>query len=405
MEEHKSGLRFITSFRAISSGQRCFIEGTDFRASVGKCFCLPEYFGLDCGIPAAVWYGHFQARPRDRKKLAQRDIPRRLVHGVLVNHEFDFFEARVRILQDVVDAFIVQESNFTTFGTAKELEFLKRFKEGWLPDQQDKFIYVMLSHFKEKGKENGWYADAYIRMFLSKKGLPMIEGIKDDDLFLLLDADELPSREVLLFLKLYDGYTEPIRFGFRWTVFGFFWLKQEDPSILAEMPLLGKLLPNPGERLLQLYVACTMGMLKKVYGNNAMLLRRNVWDDVILKPRVQNYTKLEGHKIKAWEAGTLGHYAGYHCSWCYKPEGIRTKLMSAQKHDKPRWGDYPEKTNVTYIANLIRTGSWFDDTKPFIAVKDHQQKYYAPKFFWENKEKFGYLLEGPDSDIDEMKVS
>ncbi len=30
-------------------------------------------------------------------------------------------------------------------------------------------IYVMLPFFKEKGKENGWYADAYIRMYLSKQ--------------------------------------------------------------------------------------------------------------------------------------------------------------------------------------------------------------------------------------------
>ncbi len=96
------------------------------------------------------------------------------------------------------------------------------------------------------------------------KGLPKIQGLRDDDLFLLLDADELPSREVLLFLKLYDGYTEPVRFGFRWTVFGFFWLKANDPSMLSKVPLLGKLAPAPTERLLQLYVVCTMGMLKKV---------------------------------------------------------------------------------------------------------------------------------------------
>ncbi len=37
---------------------------------------------------------------------------RRLVHGVLVNHEFDFLRMRVEDLGDVVDAFIVQERNF-----------------------------------------------------------------------------------------------------------------------------------------------------------------------------------------------------------------------------------------------------------------------------------------------------
>jgi len=184
---------------------------------------------------------------------------------------------------------------------------------------QSKIAYVLLPYFREKGKENGWYADAYIRMYLSKKGLPLIEGARDDDLFLLLDSDELPNRDVLLFLKLYDGYTEPIRFGFRWTVFGFFWLKTEDPGMLEsvrsplvaaafsylckrkQVPLVGSLITKnktPKERLLQLWVVCTLGMLHKVYGDNGMLLRRNVWKDDLLKERVKNYTEIEGNVIK-----------------------------------------------------------------------------------------------------------
>ena len=59
------------------------------------------------------------------------------------------------------------------------------------------------------------------------------------------------------------------RFGFRWTVFGFYWLKAMEPSV---MDLLFK--RESQERLLELYVACTVGMLRIVYGHNAMLLRR-----------------------------------------------------------------------------------------------------------------------------------
>ncbi len=316
-----------------------------------------------------------------------------------MNHEFDFFEARVKSLGDAVDAYIVQESNFTTFGTEKELEFLKRFKEkAWLSEFQDKIAYVLLSHFEERGHTNGWFADAYIRMHLSKKGLPLIEGLKDDDIFLLLDADELPDRDALNFLKWYDGYTEPIRFGFRWTVFGFYWLKAADPGMLESMPFLGKLLASePTERLLQLWVACTIGMLRDVYGNNGMLMRRNVWSDDLLKKRVEKYGR---SKIREWDFGKLDYYAGFHCSWCYNPEGIRTKLLSAQKHDKPRWGDYPEKTNVTYIAELIRTGGWFDGTHPYIRVDEAKtpEKVYAPEFMRRNRRQFQHLLELPKTD-------
>ena len=65
-----------------------------------------------------------------------------------------------------------------------------------------------------------------------------------------------------LFLKLYDGYTEPIRFGFRWTVFGFYWLKAEDPGLMDKIPLFGH---RKKERLLQLWVMCTLGKFCDMY--------------------------------------------------------------------------------------------------------------------------------------------
>ena len=67
-----------------------------------------------------------------------------------------------------------------------------------------------------------------------------------------------------------------------------------------------------------------------------------------------------------WTLGGLGHYGGWHCSWCYEPQGIRQKLVSAQRHDKPRWGDYPEKLDLDYIARLVEEGEWFDGKRPFI---------------------------------------
>ena len=74
----------------------------------------------------------------------------------------------------------------------------------------------------------------------------MCYDYRDDDIFLLLDADELPTVESLIFLKMFDGWTEPVKFGFRWTIYGFYWLKAEEP-----------------QDLLTLYVACTVGMLKQ----------------------------------------------------------------------------------------------------------------------------------------------
>ena len=47
-------------------------------------------------------------------------------------------------------------------------------------------------------------------------------------LFLIFsDADEIPRREVITFLKLYDGYPEPFKLHYRWNMYGFFWEKNE----------------------------------------------------------------------------------------------------------------------------------------------------------------------------------
>jgi len=318
-----------------------------------------------------------------------------------VNHEFDMTEARLESLGSSVDAYIIMESNFTTYGSPKALEMLDKMREGWLQDHQHKMAYVFLSYFTEKGKTNGWFADSFLRLYLGKEGMKLIAGQRDDDVFLLLDADELPNKEALLFLKVFDGWTEPVQFGWRWTIFGFYWLKAQDPSMF-NIPFLGSLLGLDNknkERLLTFTAACTVGMLKHVYGNNAMLLRRNVKDHNLLADRVAIYK--QNHTLKDWTLGTIGHYAGFHCSWCYTPEGIRTKLMSAQKHDKPRWGDYPEKLNLTYIEGLISKGGWFDGSKPFIAVKRRSTPsyIYAPQYMLDNEDKFEYLLVPPDERI------
>ena len=68
-----------------------------------------------------------------------------------------------------------------------------------------------------------------------------------------------------------------------------------------------------------------------------MFCRRNVWSDPLLADRLANYTKSSSssngvRRVREWTAGAVGHYAGYHCSWCYHPEGIRTKFVAL----KPR---------------------------------------------------------------------
>ena len=230
----------------------------------GECVCQESYHGPNCGIPDSAWFSYFKHNRRERLKLKPRKTPRRLIHGLQVNHEFEMLEARVKMLEDVVDVYLLLESNYTAYGSGKELLFLDKFRAGWLAEYQDKIQYVFLSFFHEAAKKNGWFADSYLRLFLGQEGMKMVENVRDDDVFLLLDADELPTPESLIFLKVFDGWTEPVKFGFRWNVFGFFWLEAEEPGGLLS-GMVGKLMgvkQRKTERLLTLYVACTVGMLR-----------------------------------------------------------------------------------------------------------------------------------------------
>ena len=209
----------------------------------------------------------------------------------------------------------------------------------------------------------------------------MYLGIRDDDLFLLLDADEIPDRSVLLFLKLYDGYPQPISLTLRWSVYGFFWKRSVSGSPLVE-------------DVTKITAVATMGMVREVYDGKVMSIRRNYLTVSPLREKVEVYAK-SGHSVREWIIGRTGSYAGFHCSWCYRPEGIQLKLTSAQKDDKPRWGDFPEKLDLGYIAGLIQNGRWFDNSQPFFLVKPEQDRFYAPTYILEHKDRFSYLLDPP----------
>ena len=77
------------------------------------CVCLESFHGAHCGIPDSAWYSFYRNNKTARLKLKPRKVPRRLIHGLQVNHEFDLFEARLEMLKDVVDVYLLLESNYT----------------------------------------------------------------------------------------------------------------------------------------------------------------------------------------------------------------------------------------------------------------------------------------------------
>ncbi|XP_023319480.1 beta-1,4-mannosyl-glycoprotein 4-beta-N-acetylglucosaminyltransferase [Eurytemora carolleeae] len=275
----------------------------------------------------------------------------------------------------IVDIFFVQESSFSNSGGNKPLLLLEKLQCGWLNQFQDKLIYIFRNDTPTEGFENGVLADADMRRFISREGLNLVPGIEKDDLFIYNDGDELISSEILLFLKLYDGIPNIIAIKYIWAIYGFFWRIQEfvfphqkhfEPAVL------------------------TMQFFRDFYNCDASQIRSANY--------LVQTTKVELYKKQKKEIGPLNVInGGWHCSWCFTPQGIRQKLIDAPKSDYPRFGDFPGKTDVSYIRKLIKEGVYFDLSRfrNTSEISLSQDPAYAPPFIIQNKERFHYLLLNP----------
>ena len=79
------------------------------------------------------------------------------------NMEHELLEARINDLFDVVDVFLILESNFSYHGDAKPLHLWESLRNGFLKKFHSKILYFFLDNFPDKGREDGWLADRYPR--------------------------------------------------------------------------------------------------------------------------------------------------------------------------------------------------------------------------------------------------
>ncbi|KAM9314195.1 beta-1,4-mannosyl-glycoprotein 4-beta-N-acetylglucosaminyltransferase [Pholidichthys leucotaenia] len=339
-----------------------------------KCVCRPGWHGPYCGVPTMVYHSNLPTKER----LTPRETPRRVINAINVNHEFDLLHARFHELDEAVDLFLVCESNYTAYGEKRPLSFLRLLLNGTYDYIRHKILYVFLDHFPDGGRQDGWIADDYLRTFLTRNGMSRVIGARSDDVFVINDADEIPAHEGLLFLKLFDGWTEPFAIHMRKSLYGFFWKQFGSLEVVS---------------------GCTLGMLRDVYDGDGIKLRRREYYTL---PGFRKYENDTGHILVQWSVGSPFHFAGWHCSWCFTPEGIYFKLVSAQNGDFPRWGDYEDKRDLNYIRELIRTGGWFDGSVQEYPPVDPKEHMYAPKYMLEHYNRYHYLLENPYSKLSRL---
>ena len=396
------------NFISEEHGIRCLDEGTDcilwersnylehdarYNVSssrpnkVSTCVCRPGWYGLHCSFPRILQH----SRARFMKQLTMRTAARRIVYSFPFNMEFNWMETIFAELGDIIDVFLIIESNFTNYGDSKKLELLENLRKCQFHEFQNKIVYVHLNYFPSDGRKYGNKADNLPRRLLGEIGVrENLKGLRSDDLYFIFDADEIPTRDALLFLKIHDGYFEPIGFNLHHRIFGFFWQNRQAPST-------------------EIMAGCSIEMLVKLFQYRSDYLRwslshkhSNRW--TAHSSDVREYMNATGKTVGPWKLGTSNHFSGYHCSWCFTADRIKQKLTSAQSGDPPRWGDYEENTNISYINCLIENGMWFDGKRKFTKVAGVQE-LPPPLYMSKHADRFGYLLVNPFINLNISKIN
>lgn len=115
-------------------------------------------------------------------------------------NELDLLELRLHELYPVVDKFIIAEATKTFSGNDKELRYIKhidRYKK-----YSDKIVYISYDDFDRSKKlwtyQDGWNLENNQRRCL----LQGLKSVKDNDIIMISDLDEIPSRDFVLKLKI-----------------------------------------------------------------------------------------------------------------------------------------------------------------------------------------------------------
>ncbi|CAH1174201.1 unnamed protein product [Phaedon cochleariae] len=318
----------------------CFTNGSDLnsmRLSTGgkwKCECLPGWHGTDCGQPEVLWRAILSSR-KPVKIRGPRTFERRLIYVFKVDR-FSEYVADIRIneLGPIIDLFILYEDDNADF-------LLHKLGNKFCKEYQHKILYM------QGDGTNLW-----------KKVKPFLKNLRNDDIILSSGLNEIPNKDALIFLKFYDHWPQPIKFRYRWSVFGFFWVH---PS---------KTITGGG--------ACTISFLKESFNNKLSLLTDN--------------KTLSSPLYRGLILGDLNHYGGWYCEFCNDPLRI-VDFLSTKSKNVINWDRVNhQKIDSSFVEDLIENGVYMDGKSELWKAHKYHDNYFAPKFVLEHDWKYDFLL-------------
>ncbi|KAJ0256843.1 Beta-1,4-N-acetylglucosaminyltransferase family protein [Hirschfeldia incana] len=275
-----------------------------------------------------------------------RDYPRRVYDAVLFSNELDILAVRWRELYPYITQFVLLESNSTFTGLPKPLVFAAHRDE--FEFIESRLTYGALGGRFVKGM-NPFYEEAYQRVALDQ--LLRIAGITDDDLLLMSDVDEIPSRHTINLLRWCDEVPKILHLRLKNYLYSF------------EFPV----------------------------------------DNKSWRASVHRYETGKTRYAHYRQSDEILADAGWHCSFCFRRISEFVFKMKAYSHsDRVRFRRFLNPERVQRV--ICKGGDLFDMLPEEYTFKDIIGKMgpiphsfsavHLPSYLLENADKYRFLLPG-----------
>ena len=299
------------------------------------------------------------------KSFWSHSIIMRIIDNFLFHSEYDLLELRLEIMYDHVDHFVIVESDHTFTEIPKEYNLEKNISryEKW----KDKIVYIKANQHKTEAptitREKAFENESWARNQF-KLGWEQI-GLKDGDILIVSDCDEIIRPETLKFMRenSYDYY------ALMSPIFNFKFNYMNTGSEYVVWPTAYKYYSNLE------YTPSSMRRIDIEYRDSRF---KNRFKEVTQKS--EPITSI------------LLHHAAWHFSSLGNEEAIRNKLTS-YSHVEYNRPDYLDNIN---IDNMIRENKNHINQNSGCWKKVKLDDYF-PKVVLNNIEKYKkYILEGDD---------
>ena len=322
-----------------------------------RCVCLTGWSGRRCGIPAVLQRSTWIHDPELTKNLQLRRRVKRVILLLPLSHEFDILETNVNGLRGLVDVFIIGERKLSN---RVSLPLLDKLKNGWLGDHQDKFVYV-------PARED-YLRNASLIQWIVHDGLRLLSDIRPDDLLILTSGEEIINRDILVFLKLFQGYPLPVRCQFNHYIYGFFW-RVENNRNSTDIPQICILSVN--------------------FFANAFQYQMSELEDGNISKESRDFLNTKDQPVQEWTIPEVG----WKCHLCLSVFNIFDKFTNLPQGLRPKWFSDSPSSMMPFIHRLVKFGQ--DENLYQVGSANLPTKDSSPPFMWQNHDRFTYLMMNP----------